>query len=102
MESARVTMNCYRPIYIIPILSKVLERHVFDSLYGFLSSNNLISNQQSGFRRHHSCQSVLIKISDYLLESIDKGHISGLTLIDLRKAFDLVDHETLLKKLYIL
>lgn len=60
-------MNCYRPISILPILSKILERHVYDSLYGFLSSNILLYDQQSGFRRHHSCQSVLIKICDYLL-----------------------------------
>ena len=58
-------MNCYRPISALPLLSTVLERHAFDALYDFLTSNNLISHQQSGFRDHHSCQSLLIKITDY-------------------------------------
>ena len=92
-------MNCYRPISILPLLSKVLERHVFDEFYSFLATFNLLSQQQSGFRKNHSCQSLLIKITDYLLNNMDKGKIIGLTMIDLRKAFDLVDHATLLQKL---
>ena len=92
-------MNCYRPISILPLLSKVLERHVFDEFYSFLATFNLLSQQQSGFRKNHSCQSLLIKITDYLLNNMDKGKIIGLTMIDFRKAFDLVDHATLLQKL---
>ena len=92
-------MNCYRPISILPLLSKVLERHVFDEFYSFLATFNLLSQQQSGFRKNRSCQSLLIKITDYLLNNMDKGKIIGLTMIDLRKAFDLVDHATLLQKL---
>ena len=91
-------MKCYRPISVLPLLSKVLQGHVFDALYEFLISNNL-SHQQSGFCNHHSCQSLLIKVTDYLLDSKDKGKVSGLTMIDLRKAFHLVDHPTLLLKL---
>ena len=61
----------------------------------------MISPKQSGFRKHHSCQSLLLKITDYLLQSMDQGQISGLTSINLRKAFDLVDHTTLLQKLQL-
>ena len=92
-------MNCHRPISVLPILSKVLERHVFDKLYDFLSAHDLISNHQSAFRKHNSCQSLLVKITDYLLRGMDNGNMNGLTMLDLRKAFDLVDHPTLLCKL---
>ena len=84
---------------MLPLLSKVLERHVFDELYNYSSSNNLFTSNHSGFRKNHSCQSLLIKITDFLLGSIDNGKISWLTMIDLRKAFDLVSHEIILNKL---
>ena len=87
-------MNCYRPISVLPLLSKVLERHIFDSVYEYLTCNDLISQRQSGFRKHHSCQTLLIRITDYLLDNMDKDRISGLTMVYLRKAFDLVNHKT--------
>lgn len=91
-------MNYYRPISVLPLLSKVLE-HVFDELYDILVYHDFISDKQSGFRRYHSCQSLLIKITDYVLCCMNEGKISGPTMIDLRKAFDLVNHSTLLPKL---
>jgi hypothetical protein len=71
-------------------------RRAFDEFYSFVATFNVLS-QLSGFRKNHSCQSLLIKITDYLLNNMDKGKIIGLTMIDLRKAFDLVDHATLLQ-----
>jgi retron-type reverse transcriptase len=93
--------SCYRPISVLPLLSKVLERHVSEKLYSYLTVNQLISNNQSGFRKNHSCQSLLIKLTDFLLHNMDQGKFSGLTMLDLRKAFDLVDHSLLLQKLHL-
>ena len=92
--------NC-RPISILSILCKVLERHVYPSMYEHLTKHNLLSIHQSGFRPYHSCDTALIKLTDSLVTNMDKGLISGLNLTDYRKAFDLVGHATLLKKLSI-
>ena len=70
-----------------------------DSLYTFLNEHNLIYPRQSGFRKYHSTETALIKITDDLLFNLDNDKISGLVLVDYRKAFDMVDHGLLLKKL---
>ncbi|PFX16008.1 RNA-directed DNA polymerase from mobile element jockey [Stylophora pistillata] len=89
----------YRPISVLPVLSKIIERHMYNSLYAFLTEQNLIYSRQSGFRKHHSTETALIKIVDELLFNLDRNKVSGLVLVDYAKAFDMVDHELLLKKL---
>ena len=63
----------YRPISVLPILSKILERHIHNYLYTYLTQWDLILNKQSGFRLGHSCESMLLRFTDYLLEQIDAG-----------------------------
>ena len=70
-----------------------------DSLYTFLDSNNLIYSRQSGFRKEHSTETALIKITDDLLFNLDKNKVPGMILVDYQKAFDMVDHNILLAKL---
>ena len=89
----------YRPVSILSILSKILERHVHITLYGFLEAHKLITPDQSGFRPYHSCETALLKMTDEWLDNIDNGKITGLIYVDLRKAFDTVNHEYLLQKL---
>ena len=91
----------YRPISVLPVLSKILERHVHDSLYAYLQKYHMLIDSQSGFRKYHSCETAIAKLTNDMLNAIDSGQIIGLLLIDLRKAFDLVDHEILLEKLRI-
>ena len=91
--------NNYRPISVLPILSKVLERHLFNALHNFLSSNSLLYNLQSGFRGHHSTETALITIIDRALNNLDNNCINGFIFADFKKAFDLVDHDLLLEKL---
>ncbi len=79
----------------------ILERDVYDSLYNFLITYKLLLNEQSGFHKIYSCQTVLIKLTDYFIEQIDNGNMCGIILIDLRKAFDLVDHELIINKLQL-
>ena len=92
-------VNNYRPISILPILSKVLEKHVHDCLSNFLHENNLLHKTQSGFRSQHSCETALIHMTDSWLNAMDNGNMVGVVLIDFKKAFDLVDHQILLSKL---
>ena len=89
----------FRPISVLPVLSKVIERHVHDSLYSYLTENNLIYPRQSGFRKNHSTDTALIQVIDELLFSLDKNRVSGMVLVDYCKAFDKVDHGLLLDKL---
>ena len=89
----------YRPISVLPVVSKVIERHMHNSLYCFLMENNLIYSRQSGFRKMHSTETALINLIDELLFSLDNNKVSGMVLVDYRKAFDMVDHRLLLHKL---
>ena len=91
----------YRPISILPIVSKVIEKHVTKHLLAYLNKYKLLHEAQSGFRKHHSCQTALIKLINDWLSHIDKGNIVGAICFDLRKAFDVVDHEILRQKLAI-
>ena len=92
-------VNNYRPISILPVLSKVLEKHVHDCLSGYLNENNLLHRTQSGFRSQHSCETALVHMIDSWLNAMDNGELVGIVLVDFKKAFDLVDHQILLSKL---
>ena len=94
-------VNNYRPISILPVLSKVLEKHVHESLSEFLHQHKLLHKTQSGFRAQHSCETALVNIIDLWLNAIDSGKIVGVVLVDFKKAFDLVDHEILKDKMEI-
>jgi hypothetical protein len=89
----------YRPISILQVLSKLCERAVFDQLYFYLNDNGLLYSNQSGFRPNHSTATALLNITDDWYDAIDKGNIVGMVMLDLKKAFDTVDHTILLNKL---
>ena len=89
----------YRPISILPTLSKIFEKHVNKHLMAYMNKYNIIHESQSGFRQKHSCQTALIKLIDQWMADIDKGDTIGSMFIDFRKAFDLVDHIILKQKL---
>ncbi|CAB3989417.1 Hypothetical predicted protein [Paramuricea clavata] len=89
----------FRPISILPTLSKLLERHVHISFYKFLKSNNLLHKAQSGFRNLFSCETAITYMIDKWAKAINEGYMNGVVLLDLRKAFDLIDHSILLQKL---
>ena len=65
----------------------------------FLTSYNLLHKTQSGFRPAHSCETALLNMINKWLDAINNGSTVGAVMIDFKKAFDLVDHNILLKKL---
>ena len=71
----------YRPISVLPILSKILERVVHDQLYNYLTCNNILHPCQSGFRCNHSTSTTLIDVTDHILSNMNEG--TGAIFLDL-------------------
>ena len=92
-------MDNYRPISVLPVASKLLERAVHQQLYQYLTEHQLLSAYQCGFRKNHSTESAAISFTDSIRRGMDQGLLTGSVFIDLRKAFDTVDHYILLRKL---
>lgn len=89
----------YRPISVIPICMKIFEKVVHKQLYEHLAENDLLSQYQNGFRPGHSTCTALLDVTDYLKTNMDQGQVTGVVYLDLKKAFDTVDHKLLLTKL---
>ena len=86
---------------MLPIIARLFEKLVFDQLYWYFDENGFLSPDQSGFRALHSTVTSLLKCTDNWYSGLDTGQVTGLIFIDLKKAFDTVDHEILCKKLYL-
>ena len=100
-KNERNLLKNYRPISLLPICSKIFERLIFNSLYNYISKNNLLSQNQSGFRPGDSCTNQLLSITHYIHSSFDDHsslEVRGVFL-DMSKAFDKVWHDGLIYKL---
>ena len=89
----------YRPISLLSVLSKLLEKPVHVQLNDYLEKHLLIRPFQSGFRCKHSCNTALVRLTHSWLTAMNRSEVSGVIFLDLKKAFDLVDHNILMYKL---
>ena len=98
-SGSRSDKSNYRPITILSVLSKVFEKAVHSQLFNYLQSNNLLSANQFGFRPGRSTDVALTQFTENILDKLDNGLVTGAVFLDLKKAFDTVNHELLLSKL---
>lgn len=87
----------YRPVSVLSALSKIAEKHIYKHLYAHLQP--MLYNAQSGFRQSFSCETALTRLLDMWTRNMDDNKLNGVVLLDLRKAFDLISHKTLMIKL---
>ena len=92
--------NNYRPVSILPVISKIFEKAMYKRLIKYLDSNNFFYKFQYGFREHHDTKLAIAELINSLEHDLDKGNTSLGVFIDLKKAFDTVNHNILLKKIY--
>ena len=95
----KLQVQNYRPISVLPAISKVIERVVHTQLSLHLDQLGYMYKHQYGFRRGRSTQQAIAQINNWVLESMDSGEVTGLLFLDISKAFDSLNHKVLLGKL---
>ena len=100
-KKVSLTLPCsYRPISLLPLISKVIEKVIHKQASTFLNLGNLLCTYQSGFPKKHSMNLCLSYLNNNFLKGFYKGMITGMILTDLKNAFDTIDHDLLLQKSY--
>ena len=89
----------YRPVSVLPVMSKVLERIMYNRVYTFLQDLELLYKFQFGFRPNHSTELALMLSVDKIISALDKNNFVLGVFLDFSKAFDTIDHNILLQKL---
>ena len=97
--SAPKSPKDFRPIAILSFLSKVLEKIAHDQMREYIEKNKLLDIMQTGFRKHHSTETAVLRLIDAIRTGLDKGLVTILLLFDFSKAFDTISPCKLLVKL---
>ena len=98
-EGDRDNASNYRPISLLSVFAKVLEKIVFIRMNNHIKQNNILSSQQFGFRSNLSPQSALISLTSHIIEHMEKQDYTIGIFLDFKKAFDTIDHAILIAKL---
>lgn len=92
--------NNYRPISVLPVLSKVFETIMNVRIECFITKYNILCEAQHGFRKGRSCEQALLKAKHEIIDNFEQRLYTIGLFIDLRKAFDSVNNDVLLDKLH--
>ena len=98
-EGDKYNPENYRPISILPILGKCIEYFVNQNLSEHLENNKILNDRQFGFRKENSTTYLMLELFDKIYNSKEKGNKPAIIFLDIKKAFDTVDHTLLLRKL---
>ena len=90
--------SSYRPVALLPIVSKILERVVYIQTVEYMDAHSYLHPNHHGFKSSHSTATALLQIYDRWMEAVDKREIAGATFIDMSAAFDCVDTNLLFSK----
>ena len=92
----------WRPINIVPAISKIIEKCLMKQMFSHLNDNNIVPHNHHGSNKDHSTHSLILELHDKLVEYYEGGQETALLLLDQSKAYDLVPHHILLGKMKIL
>ena len=98
-EGDKLDPSNYRPISILPLLGKCIEYFVNQNLAEYVEINNILNDRQFGFRKEISTTYLMLELFDKIYSSKEKGQRPSVVFLDIKKAFDTVDHNLLMKKL---
>lgn len=98
-DGSKQLLTNYRPISVLPGISKIFEKIILARLNSFITQHKLISKKQYGFQEKKGTSDAIADLTDEMYNSIDKGALCLLTLFDLKKCFDTIPHTLLLIKL---
>ena len=99
MSYERNIPSNYRRISILPAISRIIERVMHTQLLEYFQPGNILTESQTGFRPNHSTSTALISTVSLRLTNMDAGKLNSSVFTDLKKAFNIVDHNILLRKL---
>ena len=97
---SKSNLGNYRPISILPVISKIYEKVLYKRLYSFLSTNKVLYESQYGFRSNHSTIHAVCELVEDILKGYEEKEHTLAVFIDLSKAFDTINHEVLIQKLW--
>ena len=83
------TLVIFRPVSVLPVVSKVFERLLHQQLYDYLQKHIILHPAQSGFRPQHTTQNMLVRMVDDWRKALDENKLVGAVMVDLSKAFDM-------------
>uniref|UniRef100_A0A8C7Z1Z2 ribonuclease H n=1 Tax=Oryzias sinensis TaxID=183150 RepID=A0A8C7Z1Z2_9TELE len=98
-EKSEFTASNCRPVHVLPVLSKIFERLIFNQMLHYFISNDLFTSAQHAYRPGHSTNTALVHMVDQWLTHLDDKKYVGAVLLDFTAAFDVIDHDILLAKL---
>ena len=92
-------VNNYRAIFVLPVFYKILEKIIFTRISNFVVQNNILSDNQFGFRHNLSTYMYLLKLTDNISKKLNNKQYSIGIFLDFSKAFDTINHDILVDKL---